>query len=479
MPSEFVGHFTRSLDLSTLRPGSPQPLPPFFNQNAPGIDIRKQALHALLVQLNRNTNTLRDLRRHLDSLRDLLPSEGHIQSSSEGSIPIPLDAEEIALQGAIISKLSVALYSDALDTFLTQATQVEEEAEYWADIEKSRLRVAIYLLQSTLLLILCHPYLTVCAFVLLASPIRTYNVAREIVRTLRSRSIPLNISAFSPSSLRRIFPSSSHFTLRPGSLTTAFFPHLMEQQSLSFSVLLSASKSAPGIDVETSTSTFIDWITDIFGKVLDSTVLALRVLNLPIELTAQECRHNRQALEKIRDQRAEALGELAQLRAPLEGVIHGSASFMTTRQPRHELTSFVNNLLRIVSPPSLMTPSGDSAVVSLSTLAQTLPLVNAKHNQLLERHNLLRPSLLTRMWPRLLIFPPLAVYVYTSRTSWIPALVDMANDAQETVRGFVQGWLVEPLLGVLHTVRAGGGGEVLVREEAIVADLQASSIFRK
>ena len=51
-------------------------------------------------------------------------------------------------------------------------------------------------------------------------------------------------------------------------------------------------------------------------------------------------------------------------------------------------------------------------------------------------------------------------------------LVDMACDAKETIHGFVRGRLVEPLLEVLKTVRAGGKGEVLVREEGVVADLE-------
>lgn len=48
----------------------------------------------------------------------------------------------------------------------------------------------------------------------------------------------------------------------------------------------------------------------------------------------------------------------------------------------------------------------------------------------------------------------------------------MVRDARETVRGFVEGWLIEPLLGVVRTIRAGGKGEVLVRGEGVAADLE-------
>ncbi|KAF8200338.1 hypothetical protein BJ912DRAFT_948776 [Pholiota molesta] len=41
----------------------------------------------------------------------------------------------------------------------------------------------------------------------------------------------------------------------------------------------------------------------------------------------------------------------------------------------------------------------------------------------------------------------------------------MVRDARETVRVFVEGWLIEPLRGVIRTIRAGGKGEVLVHGE--------------
>ncbi|KAF4609591.1 hypothetical protein D9613_012272 [Agrocybe pediades] len=452
MPSEFVDHFTRCLEISATRPGSPELIPPPFTQNLPRVDARKQALHALLVQLNRNTNTLEDIHSSLSSLEELSPSANRAQALEQR---LPLDPEEAALEDAIVGKLSVTLYSHALDVFLAQATQVEEEAEYWAEIERSRIRVALYLLQTF--------------------PIRTCNVVKQILQTLRSRRIPLHISTFTPSSLRRIFPSSTQFTLQPGLLTTAFFPHLAHQRSVSFSVLLSTRSKNTSYDINSSNSpTIMDRVSSTVQRALESAALVARFLDLPLELIAQECRYNRRALEKIRDERAETLGHIAQLRAPLEGLIHSPSGFSLRSQNTPDYTAIINALLRVISPsPSLLGPSGDSVVVSLSSLAQSLPLATSKHNQLLESRNLLRPSLLTRIWPRLLVFPPLALYIYTSRTSWVPALVDMAKDAQETVRGFVQGWLVEPLLGVLHTVRVGGKGEVLVREEAIIADLES------
>jgi len=54
------------------------------------------------------------------------------------------------------------------------------------------------------------------------------------------------------------------------------------------------------------------------------------------------------------------------------------------------------------------------------------------------------------------------------------AIVQLATDAKDTIRGFVEGWLTEPLVGVIRTVRTGGAGDVLVHEAGVTADVEAS-----
>jgi nuclear control of ATPase protein 2 len=49
---------------------------------------------------------------------------------------------------AIIYKITVGLYAEVLDMYLTEATAADAEAEWWADIEHSTRNVAWYLLQS-------------------------------------------------------------------------------------------------------------------------------------------------------------------------------------------------------------------------------------------------------------------------------------------------------------------------------------------
>lgn len=160
MPSEFVNHFTRSLELSTSRPTSPTfntdglQIHPTGSNAAPSssasVSTRKATLHALLVSLNQNKLSLDNIHRSLPTLEGLIESQDSFlatEDTEHSGVRIP-DAEEDALEKAIIEKLTVSLYSDALETFITQATQVEAEAEWWSDVESSQLQVCLYLLQS-------------------------------------------------------------------------------------------------------------------------------------------------------------------------------------------------------------------------------------------------------------------------------------------------------------------------------------------
>lgn len=94
-----------------------------------------------------------------------------------------------------------------------------------------------------------------------------------------------------------------------------------------------------------------------------------------------------------------------------------------------------------------------------------------EHASYLDDRDLRRPSRLTLLWPRLLLLPPLTLYcvkaLYTSRAT----LIDVAMDTLETMHNFVADWLLEPLREVFRTIRTGGEEGVIVRREAVSADL--------
>ena len=207
-----------------------------------------------------------------------------------------------------------------------------------------------------------------------------------------------------------------------------------------------------------------------------------RFLTLPLELTRQECRYNRKSLESIRDQRAASLGHLAKLRSI---IINNDGAVGSTRE---QYKSFLCGIVQVLSSPTqvvVVERSDDSTtpvelLLKLSTAL--LPSLSTSHTSSLNNpsstSSVLRPGPLTLYWPHLLILPPLSLYFYKSHTYWVPAFLELAYDAKETVRGFVMGWLVEPLKEVLRTIRGDeggeGGGGGIVRSENVKADLEVS-----
>lgn len=199
-----------------------------------------------------------------------------------------------------------------------------------------------------------------------------------------------------------------------------------------------------------------------------------------MELGRQECVFKRKELEKSRDHRAEALGHLAQMR--------GTLALVVKEQPWN-FPDFMHTVACIVAgdKPPIFTPAAAPPSTSERldyTLLKILRLSTvvfssrqANHQSDLDAQDLRRPSRLTLMWPRILLLPPLCIYIiryaYASRAS----LAEIASDAKKTLEGFVTGWLIEPLKEVLNTVRAGGEDGVIVRKEGVAADLEVRHRF--
>lgn len=118
-------------------------LPPPTSKGGQPSD-EKQTLHAVLVTLN--PPVAASSRAVQDALQTLKVI--HDRTSKESFGPQAVDDEHLSLEKAVLGRIAVALYADALDTFLTEASEAEGEAEWWADIESSRWTTAWYLLQS-------------------------------------------------------------------------------------------------------------------------------------------------------------------------------------------------------------------------------------------------------------------------------------------------------------------------------------------
>ena len=301
--------------------------------------------------------------------------------------------------------------------------------------------------------------------VLAALPHRISHLFKDVLRILHSHKQPVSFSAFRPSSIRRLLQRNSR---GPDSITARIFPHLRTHPSIvppPLAPLWNASYSSY------SHPTSFNIITSAYQSLLHTSSLIaqylLHYITLPLQLTSQEIHSKRLELERVRDERAEALGELTSK--------HNDLS-RTLRMDLDERATFLQVINQVLVGQHVDTAQFGQSTSLLDALASTssrvLPIHVRLHREDLRTHTLLRPSRLIRLWPRLVILPPLMLYAIQRIGASQDTLLSLAKDAWETVKGFWQGWLVEPLTDIVKTVRTGGEDSIIVQKGSIEADLQ-------
>jgi nuclear-control-of-ATPase protein 2 len=304
-----------------------------------------------------------------------------------------------------------------------------------------------------------------------ALPVRLLNLFRTVASALREHDLPVTPSSFKPASIRRVLPTSVD-SLHYNALTKAMFPHLHQYPLTSFSVA-PVRRTQP------------HWTKEVSIRLWDGLLMwhhaILSTLTLPIELARQECRLKRKGLERVRDERAEVLGSLSEMRLSLQ------ENFDVTTKRSHDTADLgterylplIDTLQRNLDgkPAQLgIRPGSVERLLDLSI--KVLPGHRKKNSSVFAEDGLARPANLVLAWPKLVLGPPLLLYgfklLYTSRVS----LQEVANDVWGTLLGLWQGWLIDPLKDVLKTVRAGGEGSIIVQKGAVAADLAVSKLLK-
>ncbi|KAH7885316.1 NCA2-domain-containing protein [Phlebopus sp. FC_14] len=349
------------------------------------------------------------------------------------------------LQQTILRKVIFGLYNNALDLFLHEATTAQSDAEWWAEVEQSNQLAALYLLQT-----LPHRLL-------------------KVFRVVAAHDGPLHPSTFSPS-IRGVFARRSVW--RPNVLMITLFPHLGVGRSLTL-VQLSSGTILHG-DPRRSAFTIVNLLTDRLRRFTE----ALRtILYYPLRLSREECRLKRQEHEMIRNERSEVLGKLISLRPRLTRVLedeHFETPAGSSAPIPGFLAEFSCALGSATTTGKTTEGQGQDVLAQVEELYSTVFFMHEEaHSSYLDVRDLRRPSRLTLLWPRILLVPPLALYsiktLYASRAT----LSDLAQGAVETAQNFIKDWLLEPLRGVFRTIRAGGEEGMIVRREAVSADLDS------
>jgi nuclear-control-of-ATPase protein 2 len=188
---------------------------------------------------------------------------------------------------------------------------------------------------------------------------------------------------------------------------------------------------------------------------------------LPLQLTSQETQVKRLELEHIRDERAEALGELTSKHDDLSRILRKDLD------ERAAFLQVINQVLvsQHVDTPKLGPPKSLLEAL-VTTSSEVLPLHTLLHKEDLRTYSLLRPSPLVRIWPCLLILPPLALYAVQRMSASHDSLLSRAKDAWGTLKEFWRGRVIEPLADIAKTVRTGGEGGIIVPKGSIDANLQ-------
>ncbi|KAI9443379.1 NCA2-domain-containing protein [Lactarius indigo] len=358
-----------------------------------------------------------------------------------------VDGEEHAQKDAVLGRLVAAVYTEALDILLAEAIEAEAEADWWADLGRSRLRVAHYLIQTL--------------------PLRIASLFGDVLRILHSNNQSLSFSALKPSSIRGLL---SRDTGRPGSIIARIFPHLHTHPGLvppplvpfgTYSLSLRSTSTTPSNIVASGFRV----LRHTFSLVAHYLV---HFVTLPVQLANHEIHAKRLELERIRNERAEALGELTSKRDDLSRAL---------RKDLNECTAFLQVISQVLIGQTVDTTQFGLDVslryALTATSSKVVPIHMSLHRENMHTHSLIRPSRFVRIWPRLLVLPPLILYAVRRVSASQDTLFSLADDAWDTLKGFWRGWLVEPLTEIAKTVRTGGEGGIIVQEGSMGADLQS------
>ncbi|KIO29387.1 hypothetical protein M407DRAFT_169623 [Tulasnella calospora MUT 4182] len=314
-----------------------------------------------------------------------------------------------------------------MSALLAQAIQADEEAAWWGRVEQVGGGTAWYLLQTM--------------------PWRVARLGNGMLSAIRLHKQQVTLQTFSLQNLDRIFPPNllSHLFRR------SFFP----------------SSKHPYDFFRTN----------------------------PIELARQECRARRMELEKIRDRRAKSLGQLANARRAVEQALTGKgsvehrkenvASVLEILEASLEDDPFIPPILhpdsvklqqkpRKLHAHDLSMPATTRAVLPRLQvlLSATLPTYGTLHDQAIDP--LRRPGRFTQLWPKLVLYPPLAYFTFKLLFNSTAEFLETMKEAKETVIGFWNGWVVEPIVGILNTVRGSpDDSPMVVSKEGLHSDMDS------
>ncbi|SPO23311.1 related to NCA2 - control of mitochondrial synthesis of Atp6p and Atp8p [Ustilago trichophora] len=404
-----------------------------------------------------------------------------------------------------LSRLIVAAYAVALETLLQDASKLEDETWYWTDIEESTRRTLSYLVQTL--------------------PVRLYKVTKEVLElaagtatnTLRNtidsaaekerKSDEAGTSCKAKSLDKNMVRAALRSILdTPNLITSMLFPYAFRMErgiNLDTVRVENETQQQKVATLRTqldANSVAGDQLSISSKKTKKQRVKALRSTMLtltPTYLVRHEARCKRRGLVNERDRLAEKLGRLAlQHEALADQAQELSVSSSDSGSSNSVVLSHLNAKLKVlVESFAESSETGDSKAGANSgdvkidmescltpeaTLSTLRLLLKEGFEKQRERTQLVlspdifgQPSTLVQRWPKLVFYPIglLLLGRYLSN-NW-NGIEAKLKEAQETVRSFLIGWVWEPCVELLDTIRHGNEGSVIMSRESLASDLQS------
>ncbi|KAJ1028540.1 hypothetical protein NDA16_001706 [Ustilago loliicola] len=469
------------------------------NAEDDAVEDRKKSIQEILTSIRPSdgAHTLPS-RKTLLSLLDKLDGTSQHQDCSAVA-----RLEE--LQIVALSRLVVATYAVALDTLLQDASKLEDETWYWTDIEESTRKTLSYLVQTL--------------------PVRLYKVTKEVLElaagtathtlknTLEAGAEKERKSESSPSSssgTKGLDRNTIRAALRsildtPNLVTSMLFPYTFRmERSITLDTVRAEhetqQKKVATLRTQLDANSIAgDQLSASSKKTKKQRAKALRSTMLtltPTYLVRHEAKCKRRGLVNERDRLAEKLGRLALQHEALADQAQELSVSSTSGSSNHVVLSHLNAKLKVlvdsfagssdVAETKTSSQSGDikidmeASLTPESTLSTLRLLLKEGFDKQQERTRLVlspeifgQPSGLVQRWPRLVFYPVglLLLGRYLSN-NW-NGIEAKLKEAQETVRSFLIGWVWEPCMQLLDTIRHGNEGSVIMSRESLASDLQS------
>ncbi|KAG9083867.1 Nuclear control of ATPase protein 2, partial [Ceratobasidium sp. 392] len=298
------------------------------------------------------------------------------ETSFVASLTSEADSEEGALEHSVATLVVLQVYSKLMLGMRDLALEAEDEAEWWAGVQRRQTGVAYFLLQTL--------------------PQRLARLSHAVLHAIQVHDPPLSMSSLRPGLIRQLFPSST----KPSALVTALFPHLSESANAT-------------------------WYLQTPVQLLRGECTKNRV--------ALEHMRDRYA-EKFA--KLHAIGtQITLSNIPAGAVSTGVATPDGGRPSQNALITSLQHMIAILDSDvtSSLTPSPTRGVFATSRalLGQTLPAHQKQHHAVFSV--LRRPSWLVLAWPRLIFGPPLLLLAgraaYNSRESLWQSVLDARETA--------------------------------------------------